>query len=256
MKTVDSDKQRLLDLLVDGELNEAQRRDVLAWCEREPDGWRRCALAFLDAQSWRGVLGQIAGERTAAGERQGGDPRRSDDPLWAAPRASAAAVERPKTAPPRSWLASALALAACVLVAFSIGLWARGGWPAGDRHRLALDEHHALSRVANDGDSPSGALAAGRPEQGPTGKVRLVVGGPAGTADEIQLPVVEAPSLGDDWLRGQPAMPPDVQQALERLGHRVRQERRLVPFSLDDGRRVMVPVDQIDVQPVAERAYQ
>lgn len=256
MKTFESDKQRLLDLLVDGELNEAQRREVLSWCEREPDGWRRCALAFLDAQSWRGVLGQITGERPAAVSRQIGDPQRSDDPLCAAPRAGAAVVERPKAAPPRSWFTPALALAASVLVAFALGLWARGGWPAGDRNMLPLDERHALSRVANDGDSPSDALAAGRPEQGPTGKVRLVVGGPAGAADEIQLPVVEAQSLGDDWLDGQPAMPLDVQQALERLGHRVRQKRQLVPFSLDDGRRVMVPVDQIEVQPTIERAYQ
>lgn len=250
MKTFESDKQRLLDLLVDGELNEAQRREVLAWCEREPDGWRRCAVAFLDAQSWRGVLGQITGERSAAGQP------RSDDPLLTAPRAGATVVERPKAALPRSWFTPGLALAASVLVAFSLGLWARGGWPAGNRNMLALDERHALSRVANDGDSPSGALAAGRPEQGPTGKVRLVVGGPAGAADEIQLPVVEAQSLGDDWLDGQPAMPLDVQQALERLGHRVRQKRQLVPFSLDDGRRVMVPVDQIEVQPTMERAYQ
>lgn len=259
MNTSDSDKQRLLDLLVDGELSEAQRREVLAWCQSEPDGWRRCALAFLDAQSWSSVLGQMATERVIAERVAAGKPT-SDDPLWAAPAAGANVVERPRAAQPHSWFGSALALAASALVAFTLGLWARGGFSggamSGNRPLMPSGEHQTLSTVAEHDGAGSGALSADRPEQGPRGKVRLVVGGPAGTADEIQLPVIEGQSLGDDWRHGQPAMPLDVQQALERLGHRVRQQRQLVPFSLDDGRRVMVPVDQIDVQPVADRAFQ
>ncbi|MEX0714030.1 MAG: hypothetical protein WD278_16955, partial [Pirellulales bacterium] len=51
------DQQRLLDLLVDGELDEPRRREVLSWCQRDPEGWRRCALAFLEGQSWRQELG-------------------------------------------------------------------------------------------------------------------------------------------------------------------------------------------------------
>ncbi len=254
MNTFDPDKQRLLDLLVDGELSEAQRREVLAWCESEPQGWRRCALAFLDAQSWSGVLGQMATERVVA-ERGVATKGINDDPLWAAPAAGAATVERSRAVQPHSWFGSALALAASVLVAFTLGLWARGEFSS-SRSMLASGEHQALSTVADRGGAGSGALSSDRPEQGPRDKVRLVVGGPAGAADEIQLPLVDGRSAGDDWLRRQPAMPFDVQQALERLGHRVRQQRQLVPFSLDDGRRVMVPIDQIDVQPVTDRAFQ
>src|SRR5690349_16591155 len=44
---------QLLDRLVDGELNDAERRDLLLRLERTPDGWRRCALAFLEGQAWR-----------------------------------------------------------------------------------------------------------------------------------------------------------------------------------------------------------
>ena len=248
MNPFDSDKQRLLDLLVDGELSEPQRREILAWCQSEPDGWRRCALAFLDAQSWSSVLGKIADERGVAGKQT------SADLLRAAPAAGAIVVQPTRAAQPHTWFGSALALAASALVAFMLGLWARGGLPG--RAMIASGEHQALSAVAERGGAGSGALSADRPEQGPRGKVRLVVGGPAGAADEIQLPVIEGQSLGDDWLHGQPAMPLDVQQALERLGHRVRQQRQLVPFSLKDGRRVMVPVDQVDVQPVTVRAYQ
>lgn len=225
MNSFDSEKQRLLDLLVDGELNESQRRELLAWCEREPDGWRRCALAFLDAQSWSSVLGQMA-----RGDSGPADRSSSDDPLWAAPSAESPVVEPPKATIAPSWLSPALALAASVLVAFSLGLWARGGMFGGGP-----------------------AIAA----KGARDKVRLVADGPAGAGEEMQSPVAGGQRMNDDWRSGQPAaMPREIEQALERLGHRVRQRRQLVPIPLEDGRRVMVPVDQIDVQPMTDRDYQ
>src|SRR5262249_32693931 len=51
---------RLLDRLVDGELPNAERRALLLRLESEPDGWRRCALAFLESQSWREAVGPLA----------------------------------------------------------------------------------------------------------------------------------------------------------------------------------------------------
>jgi hypothetical protein len=65
---------RLIDRLVDGELAEAQRRELLARLESEPDGWRSCALAFLEAQSWRDGLSAAAGDSLA--------PRRIVVPLY------------------------------------------------------------------------------------------------------------------------------------------------------------------------------
>src|SRR5271165_2973202 len=53
------DGQREVDRLVDGELGEADRRALLVQLEHEPDGWRRCALAFLEAQCWKAELGQV-----------------------------------------------------------------------------------------------------------------------------------------------------------------------------------------------------
>jgi hypothetical protein len=48
---------RLIDRLVDGELAEGERRDLLLRLETEPNGWRRCAMGFLEAQSWRVAFG-------------------------------------------------------------------------------------------------------------------------------------------------------------------------------------------------------
>ena len=62
---------------------------------------------------------------------------------------------------------------------------------------------------------------------------------------------MEGQGIDDRWLGEQPSpMPSDVVRALEQMGNQVHQQRRLVPFRLEDGRKVVVPVDQVDVQPV------
>src|SRR5258708_18156362 len=50
---------RRFDRLVDGELPNGERRELLLRLETEPEGWRHCALAFLEAQSWRQAFGSL-----------------------------------------------------------------------------------------------------------------------------------------------------------------------------------------------------
>jgi hypothetical protein len=50
----------IFDRLVDGSLAESERRALLLRLEAEPGGWRRCALAFLEAQSWREAFAPLA----------------------------------------------------------------------------------------------------------------------------------------------------------------------------------------------------
>src|SRR3954468_9995588 len=51
---------RLIDRLVDGELRDEERRELLLRLDAEPGGWRQCALAFLEAQSWRATFRPLA----------------------------------------------------------------------------------------------------------------------------------------------------------------------------------------------------
>ncbi len=96
---------RRFDRLVDGELPDGERRELLLRLETEPDGWRRCALAFLEAQSWRQTFAAVV--------------------------APAANVAVPSTASGKAkrWSAVRIcALAACVALAFALG-WAWHGRP-------------------------------------------------------------------------------------------------------------------------------
>jgi hypothetical protein len=53
-------EDRRLERLVDGELPDAERRQLLLLLDTEPDGWRRCALAFLENQTWRATFRPLA----------------------------------------------------------------------------------------------------------------------------------------------------------------------------------------------------
>jgi len=101
-KPLETFDARLLDALVDGELNEQDRTDLLRRCDRSPDSWRQLAHVFLEAQAWRQALAFPAGK-----------PAESPMP------ASAARSPMRRLAWISAWAVSAI-------LAFSLGLTERG----------------------------------------------------------------------------------------------------------------------------------
>lgn len=89
-----------IDLLIDGELSPEARRELLARLDDSPDGWRRLALGFLEAQAWRDSFAEAAREAPS-------------------PALILAIPPRPR----RMRLAPWMARAAVVLAAFTLG-WA------------------------------------------------------------------------------------------------------------------------------------
>src|SRR5581483_9950326 len=235
--TMRPEDERLLDLLVDGELAENERLALLERLDREPGGWRSCALAFLEAQSWRQELGAIA----------------DNPPLIASPPLSNAQVEPASRSVPvkmpapvhQHRIPTFLAMAASFLVAFLLGLVIRE-W--GNKEGQ-LPQPGQLARQESPAGGSPGTIQTVRDLKGqPWQNVTVVADD--GSSRQMALPVVEGQSLDDPWLFDRPsALPPDVQRALERMGNSVRTQRRLVPFHLEDGRRGVVPMDQIEVQP-------
>jgi len=271
MNSMQNDKEHLLDLLVDGELSESQRRELLLWCERDPEGWRRCALAFLEAQSWSQELAGLDPDSLLAIGRPDGAsssnlPHDESEPnLRPAPESDADRQLAGRGAPRWRVVGWPLAMAASFLVSFALGLWARGGWlnSSSDDSEPApanmIAKQELIDRLRQEAMSREGQRAPIRTTQPQEalGQVRLVVDGPNGMSDEIELPVVEGGAAGADFVQSPPAaLPLDVQRVLERMGARVQQQRELVPLRMQDGRRLIVPVDKVEVHPVGNRAYQ
>jgi hypothetical protein len=221
------------DRLVDGELNEAERRELLARLDSEPSGWRRCALAFLESQCWRETLGPIA---------------RQDLPMISAQKPSLSSRSR--------WhnrMVTMLAMATCFLFVFSV---------------VSHLQKNGLERSGSTGDIassrpihivptlPSNKAAEMSPQTpAATNPWRMVtVAAPAG--ESLKVPAIERNNIDQQWLSNlPPAIPEDVRQAFSRTGHQIEQHRELVPVSLQDGRRAVVPVDQVDIHYVGNGAY-
>ena len=219
-----------LDRLVDGELSDEQRREMLLQLERQPEGWRRCAMAFLEAQSWRQELGAMARPASDAASRP----------------APAARAQRPLP-----WWRRhgpmVLAAAASFLLAFWVSNASRTFWQG---------------NVGGSRPEPQIAAKAGPSEPGveqPAAPWRMVTFDvpDGGGVRNVRLPAVEQDRLDDAWLRSVPGpIPNDLRRALERTGHQVSESRRLMPVPMQDGRRLVVPVDQVEVRYVGNAAYQ
>src|SRR5688572_17304855 len=104
LQDFEENDSRVLDRLVDGELTELERKELLSALDEEPSGWRRCALAFLEAQSWGADLRGFRDKPV--------------EPVAPSSQASTGLVAR-------HW-PLALAMAASLLAAFTVGLAAQG----------------------------------------------------------------------------------------------------------------------------------
>lgn len=230
------------DLLVDGELGETRRRELIRGLDDEPGGWRCCALAFLEAQTWKQDFGAMLREpaEKPSARRLTLRPRRG------------------------GYGGTVLAMAASFLVALFLGLMLREVWhrpaPTGPSPLQLADGTPPAQEPIRKADQPEGLPSepSQRPDV-PAGRWQLVdfpvPGDAEGESNSIRLPAVERDHLDEQWLRGLPvAIPPEVLQALERTGHRVDLYRELVPYRLQDGRQLVVPVDKVDVRYVGNSA--
>jgi hypothetical protein len=196
-------KDQWIDRLVDGELSDDERRALLAKLDAEPDsgGWRRCALAFLEAQAWREAFAPVAARALPV-------------------PAPVVAVRRP---PRLAMIKTPAALAASVLLAFSVGWFSRGD--AGPRVvRVAPAAAPAPAPVLSDMPSqsiPTSALATA----------------------ETSAPTPRSP------------LPNPIVRRLESRGYQVNRREGVVAVETQDGRRMAVPVAEVRLQYVGDRTY-
>ncbi|MBC8872495.1 MAG: hypothetical protein H8E44_23935 [Planctomycetes bacterium] len=235
------DDQRF-DRLVDGELSPKEYNDLLRSLDQQPDGWRRCALAFIEAQALRQELGGLVGEA----------------PMPSQP----ASLSVHETKQPRRW-PGLVAIAASFLLAFGLGVMFRGGWPGVDLDTegmsIAEDERpespDPLDREADIVRTPTPKVD--QPGQH-RGNVRLVFDRPDGSGSEaFEAPLYDY-SREHEWMLSNDRfqVPPEVRRILQRMGREVRSDQQVVPLETEDGQRVLIPFRQLEITPVGGHRYQ
>jgi hypothetical protein len=227
----------LFDRLVDGELSADERRQLLASLDDRADGWRRCALAFLEAQSLRGALqfmvsGPMASEPASVGR------------LTTLPALSG---RRRRASHAGAWLAAA----AAVLVAFVAGLQWGGMWgPDAD------------DLIADSSASPPTADAPADVERLPAGPnadaITLVVRDDQGVPRRVHVPLVEGDDLGAPFDQSPAWLNAAMREQLAEHGLDLNGRRRYAPLYFEQDDKIvpmMVPVDDAVITPVSRPVY-
>jgi hypothetical protein len=219
---------RTIDRLVDGELAPEERRRLLAALEAAPGGWRRCALAFLEAQAWSGEMKRLVREPAPVDARA----------TLAAPRGGA---------PGRKGYAWAgwLAAAAAVVVAFGVGREFRPASPApAVDGGLAAVEPAPMRQAPGAGDADA---------------VTLVVNDLEGKPQRIAVPLVEGRRLGAEFAESPEwSNSPELARRLEQQGLGLAARRRYAPLYFEQRDQVVpliVPVDDAYVRPVSRPVF-
>jgi hypothetical protein len=225
MDDMNLNDETLFDRLVDGEISSADRRRLLASLDDRPGGWRRCALAFLEAQSWRTDLGRAVREAEMAPASSHALPATAVNNWFARRRAMAG-----------------LAIAAGLLVGFGLGsIWQGGG------NGSAGVGKGPDNRLVEVTDPPESVSPVNRSRDALTFWVR----DSAGAAQPVHVPLVDAGTLDRQLgVQFRPGLPESVREHLERNGYDVQSTRRYAPLWLENGRSLVVPVEDTRIVPV------
>lgn len=212
-----------LSRLVDGELAPTEYRALLQTLDADPQRWRECALAFLEAQAMSGELSALRGEYLAP-------------PAQPAPAAASKAS---------SWWGTLLAMGASFALALPLGGWLLGHSDSPHGSPPQIVKHaDPLPQVAPAPPAPA--------TNAPLGKVRLV------TDDgQVEVPYYNAANGAPYLLNQQPTLSDAMLQSLERQGHLIKQAQAgVMPVQLEDGAQVYLPVESYLITPASHRLIQ
>jgi hypothetical protein len=138
-------------------------------------------------------------------------------------------------------------VAAGLLVAFKLGTLDRGSATQVVDGSLKTEQQLAVS-------PPVGAAAPNAAKLGDA--LNLWVRDDAGQLQRVRVPLVDATTLGNEYgLEVQTGVPDDVRNRLQNHGYTVQSKRQYAPMWLDNGRQMIVPVEDTRIVPVSNKVY-
>jgi hypothetical protein len=215
----------LFDRLVDGELSADERERLLSSLDDSSDGWRRCALAFLEAQSWRRELKHFV-----------------SSPL------EKSALTPVTTAAPRLRSASLMALAAGLLLAFAAGWWVRSpDSGVGDVNNQLVETRIERNVSPEDVEKVD-----------PDDVVTLLVRDDHGKPQRLRVPLVDSAGLDNRLGTMLTSLPAGFRDNLQERGLDLRGRRRYAPLYFEQNDQLVpmvVPVDDAYLVPVSRQIH-
>ena len=218
----------LFDRLVDGELSPTERQQLLASLDERENGWRRCALAFLESQAWGGEFKRMMAQPSAA-EQPTVTPAPSHE------SSTAGSTGR--------WLA----LAASLLLAFGVG-WLTNS----PSEEIQPTEQPLIANVEREESPLRDELPA---DFDADDAVTLLVRDVSGKNQRLQLPLMEVEALNNQFAD---ALPDELRNRFRNRGFDVQRRRRFAPMFFEQNQELvpmMIPVDDTQIVPVSRPIY-
>ena len=217
---------------VDGEASASETRALLFACDKQPRLWKSLALAFLEDQMLRLELREI---------------RLNVRPFAEPPTTPSSPPSQRSTWFRNPSVNVIAALLLMGMIGFGLGRQAglRGSYSS------PLPEEFSSSKAA----VASAPLPRGDQAIVPD-EVPLFIGD-SSSADlrEHHLPLVSGRSV-EDFPTPPEAVPESWRADLNRAGRNVIVQRRMYPVLLQDGRTVVLPIDEVEVRYLGESAFQ
>ncbi len=223
---------RLLDRLVDGELSPQEYREVLSQLDQMPNGWRRCAHAFLESQALGQSLPLVMQTTESRPQTELAPTAEKSSP------SGTASFRRMETL---------AAMAASVAIAFGLGMYISGD------NSPTVDGPGSGPRIADNNpqlppESPLHTVA--KPQFVYVNQWDGKQGGGMPIAIDTSKQYDPEAKLDTSW-----GMSPEQLQKLKDSGQSFQTKNRLIPVSLEDGQRVVVPVQDVIVYDKPDMPY-
>lgn len=224
--------QQNIDRLVSGELDKPAMREFVEELNTVPDGWRCCALAYMEAQSWRATFGEML----------------SADP---APISPAVVLPSKRTfAGLKSWTA----VAVVIVAAFAAGMGTRDVMSGGGEGATRSDGIATKSVQPKD-DNPSPRQPMHVVDKKAKPLVGLVSVSRNGVTESAFAVVGNRDVTAPPPEFGQPLIAEYVRQVWQRKGYAIEQHRKIVSIRLEGGRQFHFPIDWVQYRPVSQQVF-
>ncbi|PQO38688.1 hypothetical protein C5Y96_02050 [Blastopirellula marina] len=222
----------LLDRLVDGELSAEEYRQVLSQLDQMPNGWRRCAHAFLESQALEQALPLVMQTAPSCPQTE-----------------PAPTVEKSSNSGTASFrrMETLAAMAASVMVAFGLGMYISGA----DTPAVDMPGGGLTTNVGNPQLPPDAPMhTVAKPQFVYVNQWDGQQGGGMPIAIDPNKQYDPQAEWDTSW-----GMNPEQLQKLKDSGQSYQTKNRLIPVSLDNGDRVVVPVQDVIVYEKPDLPY-
>lgn len=238
-----------IELMVEGELSNSQKRDLLLQLDETPAMWRSLALAFVEQQSLKKSINESLASLSTS------QPV-ADSP--SKPEHTASKASHYQTREGYQWNGNRilrLATAACIgllLFVFGLGVGNRQGQVAVNDLKASTSDGTTDSvppHAPTEESKPSQSTVLASDENGVVGQLRWL------SKTGVRMSPVFQGSIDQDWLASNPPTVDDkVMRQFAKAGVKVKPERKFVSLKLRD-EQYTIPMDDVLFQRLRREVY-